>query len=281
MSFIITLFGAILFLLLIQYARYRRGASPVRWENLFEPGFSAASHRGFGKLKDPAENTGAAFDRALKIGVRHFETDVILSRDGVPVIAHGPTAELAGRLDLNISDLTLVELKKLNFAAYLKKARQETILTLQEFLEKYSHQAVINLEMKNWNILSFRDERAAAGITAPFLKKGARIYFSSFNPFSLLRLRHYLPEVCLGMLWRDDLKRFADNRSLFYLVRPDFLHPYAERIDEKLIAYARRMRYRIHAWVVNDIEKMNKMRDSGIDTFITDECRTAVQFMKK
>ena len=51
--------------------------------------FDAQGHRGARGLAP--ENTLAAFDRALSIGVTTLELDVVLSAEGVPVISHDTT----------------------------------------------------------------------------------------------------------------------------------------------------------------------------------------------
>src|SRR5205085_4489250 len=81
-----------------------------------------AGHRGFGKLKTPAENTAPSFEAAIAAGVHSIETDVLVSADGVPFIAHGPTGELAGRPDLLLSDLTFEEVRRLDFTHYTRAA---------------------------------------------------------------------------------------------------------------------------------------------------------------
>ena len=47
------------------------------------------AHRGY--HADVPENTMAAFEAALRLGVDGVETDVRLSRDGLPVIIHDRT----------------------------------------------------------------------------------------------------------------------------------------------------------------------------------------------
>src|SRR5262245_7243111 len=49
------------------------------------------AHRGGSKLNP--ENTMAAFDHAVALGVDGLECDVHLSRDGEPVVIHDPTLD--------------------------------------------------------------------------------------------------------------------------------------------------------------------------------------------
>ncbi len=252
---------------------------PKRWEHLFSATRRplVLGHRGFGKGRSPAENTRGAFDAALACGADGFELDVILSRDGVPVVAHGPTAELAGKPDLLLEQMTLAELRGLNLAQTVGGG-PERILTLGELLEEYGGRTLINVELKPWRIVNGSVERAVAPVLAPYVKRGDRILCSSFNPFSLRRLRALLPEVCLGMLWRDDLHWFAHNRSLFWFVHPDFLHPFEGRIDGRLLAYAKERGYRLHAWTINDEVRFRELADRGVQLFVTDEVQAAVRW---
>src|SRR5512134_2212691 len=52
---------------------------------------AAIAHRGGARLRP--ENTLAAFDHALSLGVDALECDVHLSRDGEPVVIHDPTLD--------------------------------------------------------------------------------------------------------------------------------------------------------------------------------------------
>ena len=53
--------------------------------------FDLQGHRGARGLAP--ENTLAAFERALELGVTTIETDVVVTSDGVLVISHDPHSE--------------------------------------------------------------------------------------------------------------------------------------------------------------------------------------------
>src|SRR6478672_9388970 len=66
------------------------------------------AHRGGGKLRP--ENTLAAFDHALQLGVDAIECDVHLSRDGEVVVIHDPTLDRTTDASGQVSDMTAAEL---------------------------------------------------------------------------------------------------------------------------------------------------------------------------
>lgn len=82
--------------------------------------FDLQGHRGARGLAP--ENTLAAFQRALDLGVTTIETDVVVTRDNVPVIAHdrfvspdlarGPDGAFVTTKGVRIRSLTLAELKR-------------------------------------------------------------------------------------------------------------------------------------------------------------------------
>ena len=85
-------------------------AAPAKWPNVL-----VVAHRGGAALAP--ENTLAAFDNALKIGVDMVECDVHLSQDGELVVMHDPDLARTTNGTGQINGLTLAELKKLNAAA--------------------------------------------------------------------------------------------------------------------------------------------------------------------
>ena len=296
------------------YAKSSRKSDMNRWRKLFgtEKRMWIGGHRGWGKKKIPAENTKPAFDMALNSGLDWIETDILMSRDGTLFIAHGPDGSLAGRPDLDLESLDFEELKKLDFSWYIRQGSPQglkpesvsesglvnksaveegtrpddgAILTLESFLELYAGKISINLELKRRESLaplfSGKFERETARLVRPYLKKGASIFCSSFNALSLIRLRKYLPEGGLGILWESATRFWVETRLLFFLVRPDFLHPPADRVDKKLMDYAQKKGYRVHAWVVNDKNTAERFRNLGVDAILTDECEEALQWFKE
>jgi glycerophosphoryl diester phosphodiesterase len=70
------------------------------------------AHRG--AAAECPENTLPSFRRALEIGVDALETDVHMTRDGVPVVSHDPTAERLGGVRVAWRDLDLADAKKID-----------------------------------------------------------------------------------------------------------------------------------------------------------------------
>lgn len=95
------------------------------------------------------ENTLSAFRRAIEMGADGIETDVQLTADRKLVIHHNyavdGTADATGR----IADMTLEELKKLDFGSHKgPEYAGERIATLDECLETVRPLKLVNIELK-------------------------------------------------------------------------------------------------------------------------------------
>lgn len=133
--------------------------------------FDLQGHRGARGLAP--ENTLAGFQRTLDLGVTTLETDVVITRDNVPVIAHDPYvnpdlvrgpdgAYVAGR-DVLIRSLPLAELKRYDIGtlnpagSYAKQwpeqkavagERYPTLAELLQLIKASGKPVRLNLETK-------------------------------------------------------------------------------------------------------------------------------------
>ncbi len=101
------------------------------------------AHRGGAKLAP--ENTLAAFDNALALGVDVLEMDVCLTKDNVLVAIHDLTIDRTCEASGNVRNYTFDELRQFNFAYNFKNAAEEypyrnnqvLIPHIEEIFERY------------------------------------------------------------------------------------------------------------------------------------------------
>ena len=87
------------------------------------------AHRG--NSSEAPENSLAAFQQALDLGVDFIELDVNHTRDGHPVIVHGPGLQKTAGMDRSIHDLTRAEARQLDIGSWKgKQFEDEQMLTL-------------------------------------------------------------------------------------------------------------------------------------------------------
>lgn len=93
---------------------------------------NSIAHRGYG---DAPENTLCAFRMSKEMGFDMVECDVRFTKDGKPVLLHDGTVNRTSNGKGNISELTLAEVRQLDFGSW-KGAQYvgEKIPTFEEFI---------------------------------------------------------------------------------------------------------------------------------------------------
>ena len=113
----------------------------------YEGKMMVAGHRG--DSANYPENTMVAFRAAIAAGVDMIETDVRLTKDGVPVLIHDRTVDRTTDSTGYVKDMTFAELRALN--AGTEDAPQQ-IPTLEELLELLAPTGItLNLEVKEYH----------------------------------------------------------------------------------------------------------------------------------
>ena len=112
-------------------------------------------HRGNAKFSP--ENTLTSYRKAIELGADIIETDVRLTKDGVPVFCHDGNIDRTSNGTGNICDKTLAELKGYDFgyrAVFRDKFKGEPILTLEDGLKFFKEKNVkFLLEIKENQVI--------------------------------------------------------------------------------------------------------------------------------
>lgn len=223
-------------------------------------------HRGFPE-KAP-ENTTPAFVKAMEAGAHGIELDVRLSSDGALVVIHNRTVDQTTDGRGQVSRLTLAELKALDAGAWFSPEFAGTrISTLEETIEALPKNAFINIEIKSSAVTgSALEQKVSAVINSHSLY--GRVIVSSFNPFSLVRIKKMNRRIPVGMLYLPILP-VLPRFNLLNLIKPEALHPHYKKVNAAYMAQARFQSYRVNVWTVNTLAEMKKMLDMGVDGIIT------------
>ena len=104
-------------------------------------------------LPGAPENSRAALDACVALGVDVMETDVRRSRDGVLVMIHDATLDRTTDGHGPVIEQTLAQLRNLRLRADMGGPQvpltDQRILTLQEMLERADRRIVLNLDVKD------------------------------------------------------------------------------------------------------------------------------------
>jgi glycerophosphoryl diester phosphodiesterase len=236
-------------------------------------GTLVVAHRGGAALAP--ENTLAAFENALKLGVDQVECDVHLSKDGELVVMHDPDVSRTTTGVGQISELTLVEIKKLNAAAKFTGGAfaAQPPPTLGELLDLVKGKAGIQIEIKlaagNARYPGIEkkvvDALAARGMTE-------RAIVISFDFPTIKDVKAIDPRIKTGALvnsqWMSARMTKTPEQIVDEAVQAtgaDYFMPAAGSVSQALIQAAHARGLKMGAWTVDAASDMRRLAGWGVD----------------
>lgn len=221
-------------------------------------------HRGFsGKYP---ENTMLAFRKALEAGVDGIELDVQLSKDGEVVICHDETVDRTTNGKGEIRSLTLAELKELDASSiFAEQYGKNEIPTLREYFELVKDLPIeTNVELKT-GVHEYEgiEEKVWELIQEFHLED--RICISSFNHFSVLRMKKIAPGLKYGFLfdtWLIDAGAYCAKHEM------DSFHPNYHNLTHEVVAEVKSHGLEIKTYTVNTAEAVRDLASKGVDVVI-------------
>jgi glycerophosphoryl diester phosphodiesterase len=239
------------------------------------------AHRG-GNGQWPGE-TMRAFREASKLKVDSLEMDVYLSADNELMLMHDPEVQstTAGRGKVN--ELRSDYLQTLNAGhkwspdGECRPFAGKSVLSpefadlrvpkLKEVFDEFPNARMV-IEMKK------ADRSPAAALSEMISKRGMteRVLVASFVGDFMAEFRRLSPNVATSYsLSAGDLGRLVAGRKFSDdLADPSAIQLPYQLVTDTVVRSARRRGIKVHAWTVNDLEKMYLMWDRGADGIITD-----------
>lgn len=222
------------------------------------------AHRGFsGKYP---ENTLLAFEKAVEAGADGIELDVQLTKDGEVVIIHDETIDRTTDGKGFVADYTYEELKKID-ASYIYKNHYgfNKIPTLKEYFALIKDTEIItNIELKTGVNEYLGIEKKVFEIIQEFHMED-RVIVSSFNHYSILRMKALAPRIKCGFLsetWIID----AGKYTKFFGI--ECYHPHFAMLTKEIAREIKAQGIEINTWTVNTEEDMRDLISKGVDILI-------------
>ena len=203
------------------------------------------------------ENTLAAFRLGLEMGAQGLETDVRLTREGVPVLMHDERVDRTTDGHGRVADLTLGEVRRLDAGPWFgPRWAGERVPTLTEFLDEFGGRTYMALELKADGL----EELVAGEIRRRGLVELVTV--TAFERERLERLLRRFPSARTGHL--------AVNFTVGALRRlvADGIRqacPRATEIDQETVDVAHALGLEVRAWGVGSEEAMRSALDAGVD----------------
>ena len=210
------------------------------------------AHRGASDTRP--ENTMTAFYEGIALGANGIETDVRMSRDGVPVLFHDEELFRVTGEPGSIGDYTLAELRRFTVK---KDGMTDRIPTLEELLAAFS-----------WRDITFaielKGEGAEEAVADLVYRYGVdcKCVVTSFVLERLRRIRAIAPGLRTGWLKKD----FADeDLRAMEAAGVDELCPRAENVTPERVEEWHARGFNVRPWAVTDDTLMRSAYEAGVD----------------
>jgi glycerophosphoryl diester phosphodiesterase len=211
------------------------------------------------------ENTMAAFQRAVELGVGFIETDLQLTRDARFVALHDATLERTTNGSGSVHEHTLAELRQLDAGKWFdREFMDQKIPTLEEILEfSRKNDVIFYLEVKYDSTLGMHHSLVAA---LNRVGDAARSIVISFDESTLAALRQVDSALMMGLLVEDPA---IDQPKTAIELGVRQLCPRADLVTVDLVDAAHRLDLQVATWTVDEPAQIRAMVAAGVDGIMT------------
>ena len=215
------------------------------------------AHRGASSYAP--ENTFAAFDLAIQMGVSHLELDVHATLDDIVVVIHDDTLERTTTGTGPVVNQSLSALATLDAGAWFgERFSGERIPTFARVLERYKGRAYLHTEIKG----------RSAGLvqrTVDLVRTHGMVEHVTITSFQKLRLeetRAYAPELPTGWLVAEATDPVIAEARALGLTQ---LCPKADTVTPGLVRRLHAGGFVVRAWGVANETLMRGVVQAGAD----------------
>lgn len=225
------------------------------------------AHRGGGALAP--ENTLAGFRLAARLGFAAVEFDVMLSRDGVPVLLHDETLERTTDAGGRLADRDWADLAGVDAGGKFHKAwRGEPLPRLEDALALASRLGLaLNVEIKPAAGHEAATGAAVAAVVGRCWAVGQPLLLSSFSETALQAAAPAAPQLPRALLVEAVP---ADWPARVQALGCAALHARAAGLDAAILAAARQADIPVAAYTVNTVAEAERCFALGVSALFTD-----------
>jgi glycerophosphoryl diester phosphodiesterase len=236
-------------------------------------GIQIVGHRGAAGVAP--ENTLPSFEAAWAAGVAWVETDVRLTRDGVPVLMHDATLDRTTTGHGPIGAVTYEETRPIDAGGRFAPAFTGTrIPRLDELLAAAAGRSGVLIELK---ADPKRAEPLVRQVLAAVEAAGATewVRLISFDPDLLEQVARAVPDrsIPIGLIASTP----ADLVETACRLGCAALHPGLGALSAPLVAAARAAGLRVNTWTANTPEQVRQAAEAEVHEITTDLPAMALQ----
>lgn len=196
------------------------------------------------------ENTIAAFERAIELGVAGIETDLHATADDQIILTHDPSLARAYGIDRDVRMMTLAEVQEV----------APDVPTLRDLLNLAGDRIHLDLEVKQ----PYLEELILAELAR---YPATRWAISCFDWRSLKRFRTLSAGIDLWLLTMFDSPLLWQAAEA---IDGAAIAIYDKAITVETVANAHASGLEVMVWTVNDPDRAADLADLGVDILCTD-----------
>lgn len=224
-------------------------------------GIQITAHRG-NSLMAP-ENTLPALEQAIEAHADAAEIDIQQTKDGILVLMHDRNLRRTTGINKEVASLPIEEIKKLDAGAWFGSDFIHTpIPTLEEAMQLCRGRIRLNIEVKPYRRSQGLEEALVSLIEQSDFEHHCLV--SSTDYKVLKRVKDLNPNIKTGLILTALYGDYYGTEFIdYYSIRS----PY---ITKSIVDSAHRLGKEVHAWTVNKITELERMKSLGVDSIITD-----------
>jgi glycerophosphoryl diester phosphodiesterase len=232
------------------------------------------AHRGGANLAP--ENTMAAFEQALGMGVDMIEIDVEQTRDSVIVVIHDRSVDRTTNGTGLVDSLTYGEIRDLDAGSWFDPQYSvERIPTLDQVLEKISGRTKLLIEIKEGSERYPNIERRTVESIRRY-NAAKWVVVQSFNLKAVERVKSLYPDIrTYYLLGRNFEAFYQEHFESDMPITPanapfEGLAVHYSALDPDKIEGMQRQGFGVYTWTVDEEDVMRRFLASGVNGIITD-----------
>ncbi|MEC7226454.1 MAG: glycerophosphodiester phosphodiesterase family protein [Candidatus Latescibacterota bacterium] len=220
------------------------------------------AHRGASGRDLAPENTLAAFEKALDIGVDMLEIDVRVTGDGQLIVLHDPSLDRTTDCEGIVREMGLDEIRQAD------AGDGERVPILREVFDLARNRAPILLEIKS----DFIAERVVQAIADAQIEE--QVVVQSFNPQTVERVKRLAPHLPSSLLIGElptTPSRVRARRLVSQVleVGANTLSIWHATLTPSLIEEMRKRGIAVWAWTVDEEITMRDLAMMGVQGLVT------------
>ena len=224
---------------------------------------TAIAHRGASSYAP--ENTFAAFDLAVEMGIGEIELDVQFTSDSHIIVIHDETLDRTTDSTGPVSERALEEIQSLDAGSWFdEQFAGEKVPTLDEVFDRYKDKLRFHVEIKS------KESKGLPSRVYDLIRSyglAEQTTITSFWKQWLIESRSYAPEIPTGWLVPLGYETEWDDTVIEEALQEGFTQicPRASLISSDLVHTLHDSGFNVRCWGVFNEELMVKVVESGAD----------------